>query len=303
MEPLEWRVMETGASQTLEGSSVPASKPLPGLPWLVIAWFLGLLIVLFLPVLKPMVKEWGFNEDMGHAFFVPVVAGFIVWQDRARIMAQPLKPFWPALLLVVWAFCQMILGFLGADFFVARTAFLEAIVGIIWTLAGTAVLRSLAFPLFLLVFMIRIPLFIYQKITFDLQLLASGLAETALQAIGIPVFRTGNVLELPNKQLQVVEACSGIRSLLALTFLSLAYGQFFDHRRWMKLVLVATTIPIAIAANSIRIIITGFLSEYKAEWADGAYHALEGWVIFMLALFALMAVHRLICRFQRTARA
>jgi exosortase len=129
------------------------------------------------------------------------------------------------------------------------------------------------------------------------------LAEAALQAIGIPVLRTGNVLELPNRQLQVVEACSGIRSLLSLTFLSLAYSQFFDNRRWMKLVLVVATIPIAIGANSIRIIITGLLSEYKSEWADGAYHALEGWVIFMLALFALMAVHRLICRFQRPARA
>jgi len=294
--------METGASPTLnEPKAVTAAAST--LPWLVIAWFLALLIVLFFPVLVPMVKEWGFNEDMGHAFLVPLVAGYVVWQDRARILAQPLKPCWPALLLVVWSFCQMVLGFLGADFFVARTAFLEAIVGVIWTIAGTAVLRSLAFPLFLLAFMIRIPLFIYQKITFDLQLLASGLAEAALQAIGIPVLRTGNVLELPNRQLQVVEACSGIRSLLSLTFLSLAYSQFFDNRRWMKVVLVVATIPIAIGANSIRIIITGLLSEYKPEWADGAYHALEGWVIFMLALFALMAVHRLICRFQRTARA
>jgi len=286
-------------SHILEGSAIPSSTPAPKLPWLVIAWLLGLLIVLFFPVLKVMVKEWGASDDMGHAFFVPVVAGFIVWQDRSRIMAQPLKPFWPALVLVVWAFFQMILGFVGADFFVARTAFLVAIVGIIWTMAGAAVLRSLAFPLFLLVFMIRIPLFIYQQITFPLQLLASSVAEFALQGIGIPVLRTGNVLELSSRQLQVVEACSGIRSLLSLTFLGLAYSHFFDERWWMKLVLTGATIPIAIAANSTRVIVTGLLSEYKAEWADGAYHALEGWVIFMLALLCLMAVHGIICRFER----
>ena len=283
----------------MEAGGVPATTATAGLPWLAILWILALLIVLFFPVLRLMVKEWATDEDMGHAFLVPLVAGYIMWQERARILAQPVKPFWPGLVLVFWAFCQMVLGFLGADFFVARTAFLAALVGAIWTMAGTAVLRSLAFPLFLLLFMIRIPLFIYQQITFPLQILASGVAETILQAIGIPVLRHGNVLELPSRQLQVVEACSGIRSLLSLSFLSLAYAQFFDARWWMKPLLFLATIPIAIAANSIRVIITGMLSEYKPEWADGVYHALQGWVIFMLALLVLMALHRLICRFPR----
>lgn len=289
-------------SQLAERVTAPARLPAARLPWFAIAWFLGLLIILFFPVLKVMVKEWATDEDMGHAFLVPLVSGFIIWQDRARIMAQPLKPCWPALLLVVWAFCQMVLGFMGADFFVARTAFLIGIAGVIWTTAGTAVLRALAFPLFLLVFMIRIPQFVYQQITFPLQLLASGVAEFVLQGIGIPVLRNGNVLELPNRQLQVVEACSGIRSLLSLTFLTLAYGHFFESRRWTKLVLVVATVPIAIAANSTRVILTGVLSEYKPEWADGVYHALEGWVIFMLALLALVALHGIIRRFQRFSR-
>jgi hypothetical protein len=131
-----------------------------------IAWFLTLLILLFLPVLKPMVTEWMTDENMGHAFFVPLVAGYIVWLDREKIMAAPVRPYWPALVLVLLGFCQMIFGFLGADFFLARTAFLITIVGVIWTLAGAAVLRALAFPLLLLLFMIRIPLFVYQQITF-----------------------------------------------------------------------------------------------------------------------------------------
>jgi len=290
-------------SQVAEGPAAPPVVPAARLPWVAIAWFLALLIVLFFPVLKVMVREWASDEDMGHAVLVPLVSGFIVWQDRARIMAQPLRPCWPALLLVVWGFCQMVLGFVGADFFVARTAFLVAIVGIVWTTAGTAILRALAFPLLLLVFMIRIPQFVYQQITFPLQLLASGVAEVVLQGIGIPVLRNGNVLELPNRQLQVVEACSGIRSLLSLTFLGLAYSHFFDARWWMKPVLVAATIPIAISANSMRVILTGILSEYKPEWADGVYHALEGWVIFMLALLALTAFHGFIRRIERLPRA
>jgi exosortase len=288
------------AGEQADSSAPRVTTPVP---WLVMAWFLALLILLFFPVLKVMVQEWSGDEDMGHAFFVPLVAGYIAWQDRERIMAQPLKPFWPALALVVWGFCQMLLGFIGADFFLARTAFLIAIVGIIWTIAGTAVLKTLTFPLILLLFMIRIPMLIYQQITFPLQILASQVAEASLEMIGVPVLRAGNVLELPTRQLQVVEACSGIRSLLSLTFLSLAYAHFFDKRTWIKPVLFVATVPIAIIANAGRITLTGILSEYKPEWADGVYHAFEGWVIFMVALGTLLLVHRLICRFTKSSHA
>jgi exosortase len=261
-----------------------------------ITWFLGLLILLFLPVLSSMVKEWATVEEMGHGFFVPVVAGYIVWTDRERILAQPVKPVRPAAILIVWGFFQMVLGFLGADFFVARTAFLIALVGLIWTLAGTAVLRSLFCPLFMLLFMIRIPLFVYQQLTFPLQLFASKVATGLLQALSIPVMRDGNILELPSGRLEVIEACSGIRSLLSLTFLSLAYAYVFDKRPWMRPVLFFSSIPIAIAANAIRVTLTGILSEYNKALADGFFHMFEGWLLFMIALISLIGTHRLICR-------
>ena len=258
-------------------------------------WFLGLLILLFFPVIKPMVTEWINDESMGHAFFVPLVAGYVAWLNRERILAAPVKPCWPALTLVIWGFCQMLLGFVGADFFLARTAFLIAIVGVIWTLAGTAVLRTLVFPLFVLLFMIRIPLFVYQQITSPLQTLASVVAARSLELIGIPVLRDGNILQLSSKRLEVVEACSGIRSLLSLTFLSVAYGYLFERRVWMRVALFVATVPIAIIANAGRVTLTGILTEYKPEIAEGAYHAFEGWVIFMVELVVLLGVHRLLC--------
>jgi exosortase len=265
------------------------------------AWFSALLLCLFLPVLSVMVKEWATLDEMGHGFFVPIVAGYIVWSDRARILAQPVKPCPAASLLIVWAFFQMVLGFLGADFFVARTAFIVALVGIIWTLGGTAVLRSLAFPLFVLLFMIRIPLFLYQQMTFPLQIFASKVATQLLQILSVPVMRDGNVLELPSGRLEVIEACSGIRSLLSLTFLSLTYAYIFDPRPWMRAVLFFCSIPIAIAANSIRITLTGILSEYDKNLAEGFFHSFEGWVLFMVALAALISTHRVICRIWRPA--
>ena len=213
------------------------------------SWYLGLLVCLFFPVLVVMVKEWATMEEMGHGFFVPLVAGYIVWNDRERILAQPVKPCPAASLLLVWGFFQMVLGFLGADFFTARTAFVIALIGVIWTLAGTAVLRTLLFPLFILLFMIRIPQFLYQQMTFPLQILASKLATVLLQGLGIPVLRDGNILDLPSQRLEVIEACSGIRSLLSLTFLSLTYAYLFDRRTWMRPVLFLCAIPIAIAAQ------------------------------------------------------
>jgi len=282
--------------------AIPAPAP-AAFPFVQVAWFLGLLVALFFPVLATMVKEWATLDEMGHGFFVPLVAGYIVWNDRERILATPVKPCPAASLLIAWGFFQMILGFVGADFFVARTAFLAALVGIIWTLGGTAVLRALSFPLFILLFMIRIPLFAYQQMTFPLQIFASRVATEALQLLGVPVMRDGNILELPSGKLEVIEACSGIRSLLSLTFLSLAYAYVFDTRTWMRPVLFLCAIPIAITANSIRITLTGIISEYNKSMAEGFFHSFEGWVLFMVALGGLIATHQLICRFTRSSHA
>jgi exosortase len=93
-----------------------------------------------------------------------------------------------------------------------------------------------------------------------------------------------------------VEACSGIRSLLSLTFLSVAYGRLFERRVWMRIVLFLLTVPIAIACNALRVTLTGVLTQYKPDMAEGAYHIFEGWVIFMMELVALLGVHRLLSR-------
>lgn len=291
-------------SQVAQGSAVsPAVRPKRELPVPAILWFLALLIVLFLPVLKPMVSEWISDDNMGYAFFVPLVAGYIVWVDRERILAAPVKPCWPALALVVWAFCQMLFGFLGALSFLSRGAFLVAAVGVVWTIAGTAVMRTLVFPAFLLLFMIRIPLYVYQQITLPLQMLATQVATMGLEILGIPVLRDGNVLELAGQRLEVVEACSGIRSLLSLMFLSVAYGRLFETKTWIKIGLVISTVPIAIGCNAARITLTGVLTQYKPEIAEGAFHAFEGWVIFMFEMVVLLAFHRLLTWFGRRVHA
>jgi exosortase len=183
---------------------------------------------------------------------------------------------------------------LGAELFLARTAFIISLAGIVLLLGGLRRLRILSFPLFLLCFMVPIPAIIYSQLTFPMQLFASRVADEALTLLGIPVLRDGNILELASQRLNVVEACSGIRSLLSLSFLSLVYAYFFDNKVWMRFVLLVSTLPIAILANAGRVTLTGVVSEYNAELAGGIFHYASGWVIFMVALVILTLFHQLL---------
>jgi exosortase len=278
------------APDTVE--SVPAPVAERRMPWTAIGWFAALLTVCYFPVLRHLVHQWSTDDDMGHGFFVPAIAAYIVWQERERLMSIQWKSHWFGLLILAWSAFQLMIGWLGAELFLQRTALIEAIVGVVLYLGGWQVLKALAFPLFLLVFMVPLPAVVYNQITFPLQLFASAVAEQVLQLVGIPVLREGNVLELASQKLSVVEACSGIRSLLSLTFLSLVYGYFFEKNMTLRVLLFLATIPIAIIANAARVTITGILSEINPELAQGFFHSLEGWVIFMVALTMLAIFHK-----------
>lgn len=287
------RAMATSVKSVSEEQRPVA--PARTVDWTSIAFFGALLILCYFPVLKLLVWQWTWDEDMGHGFFVPIVAGWIAWQQRDKLTGIAAKPNYWGVALLLWGIVQMILGSLGAELFLARTAFLISLVGAILLLRGAATVRALAFPLVLLLFMIPIPKVIYGQITLPLQLFASTVASNVLTMIGIPVLQTGNILELPNgMELSVVEACSGIRSLLSLSFLSLVYAWFFDPKPWMKWVLLVATIPIAIFANAARVTVTGILGANRPELAQGFFHSLEGWVLFTIAMVILVVCHRLV---------
>lgn len=268
--------------------TVPASTKIS---WQSLIWFGALLIVCYAPILYRMAVQWATDENMGHGFFVPFVAGFIAWQRRDELLAAPRKPNGWGLFLVVFAAAEALAATLGAELFTARLAFVIALFGVILYLGGTKWLKVLLFPLLLLLFMIPIPAIIYAALTLKLQMLASQLGETLISAAGIPVLRAGNTLTLPSQTLDIAEACSGIRSLLSLAFLSLVYAYFADKRVWMRWVLLALTVPIAIAANGIRVAFTGILSEVNTKLAQGLYHETEGFIVFVIALIALILSH------------
>jgi exosortase len=268
--------------------------PLPA----VVTALVGLILV-FWPILVRLVHQWATDEDVGHGFFVPLVAGYVAWQRRDELLERPWRRNYWGLALMVYAALQGAVGLAGVELFLSRTAFVLELVGMVLFAGGMPALKVMAFPLALLVFMVPIPAIVYSRITFPLQLFASSVAENVLSLIGIPVLREGNVLELASEKLNVVEACSGIRSLLSLSFLSLVYAHFFDRRSWMKAALLIATVPIAILANAGRVTATGILTEYQPALAKGFFHSAEGWVIFMVALVLLILAHRLIVRIVR----
>ena len=282
----------------------PQKLPLSKLqiPWNTLA-IVGVLVVLcYAPILRALIAQWINDADMGHGFFVPLVSAYIVWQRREELLAMTPKPNWWGLLLVGFGCLQVLVGTLGVDLFTSRTAMIVTIIGAVWLLGGTEILRKLAFPLFLLFFMVPIPTVVYNTLTFPLQILASQLATSALTLLNIPVLREGNVLELPSGQLSVVEACSGIRSLLSLTFLSLVYGYFFERKTWIRVALFLATIPVAIITNGGRVTMTGILSEVRPDLAEGFFHESTGLVIFFVAAVILFVLHQAMIRASSLSR-
>jgi exosortase D (VPLPA-CTERM-specific) len=267
---------------------------------LLIAWlYAGILERLFLQWVGPHS-----DPNFEHGIFVPIFAAFVLWQDRHKLKALSSVPSWTGVPLVLLSGVVLVLGVLGADIFLPRVSLLILLAGLIILFQGWTFFRAVLFPWAFLSLMIPIPTLIINRITFPLQLLAAKLAAVLLELVGVPVLRQGNVIGLAAMQLDVVEACSGIRSLLTLVTLAIIYGYLMETRTWVRVTLVALAAPIAVAANSFRIFGTGLLVQYwDPDKAEGFYHALSGVLIFVVALLLLFAAHRLILLFSKPSPA
>lgn len=253
---------------------------------------------LYARILANLVLQWvGPHSDpnFAHGIFVPIFAAFVLWQGRKRLQSMASVPSWTGLPLVLLSLLVLVLGVLGADIFLPRVSLLILLAGLILLFQGWTFFRAVLFPWAFLSLAIPIPALIITRVTFPLQLLAARLASTLLEWVGVPVLREGNMITLAAMQLDVAEACSGIRSLLTLVTLAIIYGYLLESRNWVRVVLACAAVPIAVAANSFRVFGTGLLVQYgHAEQAEGFYHAVSGLLIFAVALIMLFAVHRVI---------
>lgn len=279
----------------------PLTLPIPEVvnrdplsPWRI--GLLGLILVLlYYRIFGQLVFDWWRNPNYSHGFLVPLFSLFVVWQQRKALAEIAIKPSWYGLPIIIAALCVLTVGVLGAELFLSRSSFIFLLGGLIIYFFGWAHFRKLLFPWMFLFLMIPIPVIVFNQIAFPLQLFASKVASDVLPLMGVPVLREGNVIQLPAISLEVAEACSGIRSLMSLTTLAVIYGYLIETSAVGRVLLVVGAVPIAVAANAIRIIGTGLLVQYwDPNKALGFFHEFSGWVIFVVALSLLFVVHRVI---------
>jgi exosortase len=266
--------------------------------WRKTTFLAALLLWLYMPTLVHLVSQWWNDPNYSHGFFVPLFSAFVIWQERTRLNALIPRPSWSGLLILGLGLCVLIVGQMGAELFLSRLSLLIVLPGLVVLFLGWDFFRALLFPWAFLLLMIPIPAIVFNQITFPLQLLASKVASTTLPWMGVPVLREGNVIVLPAMALEVAEACSGIRSLMSLTTLAVIYGYLMERRAGVRVLLAVASIPIAVAANSLRIVGTGLLVQYwDPEKAEGFFHEFSGWLIFVVSLLMLYLLHRAIRAF------
>jgi len=285
------------------GKNISSSPELSS-PWPTIWWQLLIPVLLigwlYSSILFHLASQWAEDPNFSHGFFVPLFAVFVLWRDRARLESLPRRPSSWGILVVALSLGVLIVGILGAELFLARISLLILIAGLVLVFLGANYFRAVLFPLSFLLLMIPIPTLIFNQVTFPLQLLASRVAAAVLPWLGVPVLREGNIINLPAMSLEVAEACSGIRSLLSLITLAVIYGYLRTGVTWLRLALVLAAVPIAIFANSLRIVTTGLIVQYwNPHKAEGFFHSFSGWLVFLVSLVILCLVEKTLSQSDR----
>ena len=296
--------------------------------WRAVAIAVAILFT-YAAVLAKLSRDWWTDENYSHGLLVPFIIGYILWLQKDKFATEPARP---SVLLgglaVAFALFALWTGVAGAELYTQRMSLVLLIAGTVVYFFGVSFLRLILVPLGLLILAIPIPAILFNKIAFPLQLFASRCAVWSMSMIGIPVLRQGNVIELKplnsfvTKKLEVVEACSGIRSLMTLVTLAVVFA-YFTHPRsgdsngprgrfgwlrsygfWRSVILVLSAVPIAILTNASRVSGTGILSHYYGTGvADGFFHSFSGWAIYIVAFLLLFAVGWVLDRFKPSAPA
>ena len=250
--------------------------------------------ILFAAVLADMAHDWWTQPALSQGMLLPPLALYIAWIYRRQTLSHPAIPDNRGLLLTALACLTFLLGRLASEFFLMRFSFVILVAGLIWTFWGLPRLRTLVFPMLLLATMVPLPVMLYNSLAAPLQLLASDFATRIAQALGVSVFRDGNVIQLAGTSLGVEEACSGLNSLSALIVGSILLGFLMCSRPLARLALFILAIPLAIAVNVVRVAGTAVIADYNQEFAEGFYHSFSGWLVFVTGFGTLYLFARIL---------
>ena len=273
-----------------------ASRFVPYLPWLVLAGSIG---ILYFPVLTKLVHDWEVDPNYSHGYFIPLIAAFMVWMRKQELAERQVQPTFWGLFLVLAGLGQFVVAWLGSEYFLQGTSLILVLTGTVLALWGWPRTGLVLVPVLYLVFMVPLPAIIWNKVAFPLSLFASMSAAQAIDLIGLSVFREGNIITLPNITLQVVEACSGLRSLVTLLAMSALLAFVAPFSVWKKWVLFLAAVPVALFCNIIRLVGTAVLAHnFGPGMAHGFMHDFSGWLVFVLGLGLLLLVSWVLGRIE-----
>jgi len=251
---------------------------------------------LYWTVVPKLVHDWWDDPNFSHGFLVPLFSAWLIWERRAELRAFASKgTLLPGISLVLIGVAMLVVGKAGGEYFTMRSSLVFVTCGLFWIVFGGDGFRLCLFPLVFLFFMVPIPYILYDAIAFPLKMTASWFGEHTLNLAGVPVFREGNIMILPNLQLEVADACSGIRSLISLMTLATATSYFMTLGGARGGVLFLSAIPVSIVTNSLRIFVTGVLSyKFGLKAAEGFFHEFSGWAVFLLSAGLIILIGSLI---------
>jgi len=256
-----------------------------------------LLAGMYYRIVPDMVNVWYRDENYSHGFLVPVIAVYFLWQSWPELKERAVKPDGLGLVLVIGGVIQLLTAWLGTEYFTMRSSLIILLAGLVLFLFGREVLKGVALPLGYLIFMVPIPYIIYDMVAFPLKLFVTRVSVAFLKIVGVVVMHEGNIIMFPTTTLEVADACSGIRSLISLLAIAVAYSfamRTSNTRRWF---IIFSAIPIAVATNAVRVIVTGILAQWwGAKAAEGFFHEFAGMAVFLLAMVMLVAIGEMLRR-------
>lgn len=249
---------------------------------------IGAFLYMYRQVILGLVQQWIGDDNYNHGLLVPILSGILIYRQLWRLPPYRAASLKAALPLILMGLLLFGLGHAAAELFTMRISLLCILWGLVRGIWGTATFRAFLFPLLFLIFMVPLPYVLFYRIALPLQMFSSAISAEVLEFLGVPLVRTGNIIHLIPISIDVVTACSGLRSLLALiTFGTLAAGIFAMRWRY-RVLLVLLAVPIAIMTNALRIIITAILVHTSGRaFLEGALHQAIGIFVFCLGIAAL----------------
>jgi len=243
-------------------------------------------LLLFLTPIQTLLRDWWNDPEAAHGLLLGPLAVWLAWKQGLREERNPQMAL--GLVIILLAVALRYASGLAAELFTMRMSLFMALGGVVIYLWGVRQVIHWWLPAALLMLSVPIPDVVLGTIALPLQLQASEMGAALLEWRHVPVQLAGNVIHLPGRSLFVTEACSGLRSLTALISLGLLMGGLWLKSPWLRIALVALTIPVAMVINGFRVFLTGFLVFFvDPSVGEGFMHYTEGWILFLVAFLIL----------------